>query len=251
MSRLLSFALCCVLAPAVGRSQEAPTAAASAVQEPRLEVAASAVRDSVPDAPADSTSRADGAGPVSDAPLREERPSVDEAPAEVTSRPLGPGRVARRVAAEVFIGGGASVAGLFTGQALFPGSPNSRCEGCAKDYSTEAVLGAGLCSGLGVYTAGRLMGGQGDFLATMAGAGLGTGGALLMFGTADDRLNNTARTFTALLLPLAGAMTAYELSHALAGFAPSTRWSKEAPSLVPVASTTKDGGVLGGLVGMF
>jgi hypothetical protein len=220
----------CVLAPVVGRTEEAappPTVDTS----PRSE---------------DSASRA-----ASDAPLREETPPVDEEPPSVSSHaPPGAGQLTRRILAEVFIGGGAFVVGGVAGQALTPEGLGHKCEGCSRDYSTAFVLGAGLGSGLGVYGAGRLMGGQGDFLATMTGAGLGTGAALLMLGADDDR-NGNVDTYTALLMPLAGAIAGYEISHFFAGAPPPRNWSNEAPRLVPVATTTKDGGLLGGLAGRF
>lgn len=175
-------------------------------------------------------------------------------PPSVSTRSEGEtGKTVRRVLVETLIGGGGMVLGAVAGQALSPGGFSGSCSGCAPDYSAGFMLGAGLGSGLGVYGAGTLMGGDGDFLATMAGAGLGAGGAFLLLDAGDGQGRGNTNAFTALLMPLAGAIAGYEISNALSGLSvsPPPRWSRQAPRLVPVASATKDGGVLGGLAGRF
>lgn len=234
MSRLLSLALCCVLVPLGGRAEEAPAPAPASVQD-----AAPAAESAPPSAVA------------SDAPLRKEEAPSQEEPPTVTSSPnAAPAPASRRVVAEILIGGGGLVVVGLVGQAVAPGGRLGGCAGCARDYNDGFILGAGLGAGLGVYATGRFMGGQGDFLATMAGAGLGTAGAFLMLGDEDDRRGN-ARTFTALALPLAGAIAAYEVSSALSASSGGSSASREAPRLVPVATATREGGVLGGLAGSF
>lgn len=187
-----------------------------------------------------------------DAPLRQDDSTkVKTPPPSVTSRSEA-GEVTRRVLMEVLFGGAGLVVGAVAGQALSGKGLGADCSSCAVDYNSGFVLGAGLGSGLGVYGTGSLMGGDGDFLATMLGAGLGTGAAFLFLNAAKDDLNGNAMVFTSLAMPLAGAIAGYEVSGALAGYTPSPpRWSSKSPKLIPVATTTKDGGVLGGLVGRF
>jgi hypothetical protein len=246
MSRLLSLALCCLLVPAVGRAQEPATSEPVAVQE--------TAQGAFPEL--DSAPRPDGSAPRTalDVPLREEAtPSVDKAAPTVTTHSGSErGQATRRVLMEVLAGSGGWLVGGFLGRTLYVDVLRGRCFDCSHDYTRPIFLGAGPGSGLGVYAAGRLMGGEGGFLGTMAGAVLGTGSAFLLLET-DDGPSTLARELGTALMPLAGAIFAYEISNALAGSppSPSPGGSGEAPSLVPVASTTKEGGVLGGLVGRF
>ncbi|MFP2924450.1 hypothetical protein ACLESO_04385 [Pyxidicoccus sp. 3LG] len=112
-------------------------------------------------------------------------------------------------------------------------------------------------SGLGVYTSGRLMGGKGNLLLTMLGAGLGTVPvALLSDGGAPGSplvSKNGAHIIPSLLLPTAGAILFYELSHAILEPAPEPVQRREAPGFLvaPTVGATPRGEVMGGLVGRF
>jgi hypothetical protein len=86
----------------------------------------------------------------------------------------------------------------------------------------------------------------------MSGAGLGTGAVFLLIHNSEDSGSANVMVATSLLLPVAGAIAGYEISSAFSTYySPSPRWSRESPRLIPVATATKDGGVLGGLVGRF
>jgi hypothetical protein len=231
MKRILSLALVCALAPGL--------AGATAPEAPRTEV-------TVP-GPAQA--------PSTDAPLRrdspgERPPNSPETPPPAVSVQATGARATSRVLVEVLFGGGGFVAGAVIGQAL--SGDKWLCSGCAQSYNTPVLLGAGLGSGLGVYGAGSLLGGNGSFLATMSGAGLGTAAAFVLLRGTDDTSSSNTIVYTGLVLPLAGAIAGYEVSHALGlGSAPARQWSSERPQLVPVAAATKDGGLLGGLAGRF
>ncbi len=232
MTRILSLVLVCGLVPAW----------AGAV-EPAEPVTPEAL-------PAEPAPRVAARAPSADAPLRQDTPTEAETPPSVSSS-SDPGRTTRRILVEAVVGSGGFLVGALIGQAL-SGETWSKCSGCAKSYNTPLLLGAGLGSGLGVYAAGSRLGGNGGFLATMSGSGIGTAAAFLMLRAAEDNPHGSAQVYTALLLPLAGAIAGYEISNVLGELAPlSQRSSGASARLVPVAATTKDGGLLGGLAGQF
>ncbi|NMO23179.1 hypothetical protein HPC49_52815 [Pyxidicoccus fallax] len=229
MKQLRSLALFCVLIPGVGLSREVASSTA-----PRPEATS--------EAPAGTPSV-----PAADAPLRQDRSPEESPPPSVSSiAEDGSGEGTRRVLTELLVGGGGVVLGTLAGEALSGGS-FTNCGRCEDDNHPMVRLGAGLGAGLGVYAAGSFMGGKGSFWATMTGAGLGAGTGYLLFRNSEYPIPLSSLV---VLLPLGGAIVGYEISSARGDDSPPSQRA-EAPRLIPVAGSTRDGGLLGGLVGRF
>lgn len=167
-------------------------------------------------------------------------------------QPDRPGRRAGRIVVESLSGilGAALIGGTAIGATF---ALQSRCDGCG-DATASAVLAvvgvAGVFGGLslGVTAGGYLLDGQGRFLPTLAGSGLGllAGGAIAVGLSQVDEL----LIIPPLILgPLVGAIIGYELSHdrerdkAAGALSPV--------SLLPTVSVRPSGGVVAGLVGRF
>jgi hypothetical protein len=114
-----------------------------------------------------------------------------------------------------------------------------------------SLTGIGLTAGatFGVVGAASLLGGEGRFLPTLAGSGLGLVGGMLAALALGPQIGEAA--FLALIMgPPIGALIGYEYSHAKAlesGPAPTA----SAPRVMPLVTVTPRGGILGGLVGRF
>ncbi|WP_164013409.1 hypothetical protein [Pyxidicoccus trucidator] len=118
-------------------------------------------------------------------------------------------------------------------------------------------VGMAAGSGLGVYTSSRLMGGKGNLLLTMLGAGLGTVPvALLSDGNPPGRpavSKNGTHIIASMLLPTAGALLFNEISHAVLGPEPVPVQHRKDPGFLvaPTVGATPRGDAMGGLVGRF
>jgi hypothetical protein len=126
------------------------------------------------------------------------------------------------------------------------------CSTCADD---AAIIGGGLVSlvgftagtALGVKLIGSLFWGEGRYLKTLLGAGLGFGGGLLTMIPLIETEGGWA--IPLLVGPLIGAVVGYEMSHTdelerMAAAGPSV-------SVLPSVSVHPSGGVIAGLMGRF
>ncbi|ADO74368.1 hypothetical protein [Stigmatella aurantiaca] len=170
------------------------------------------------------------------------------------SEPQGPGLVAGRLMLELLAGaaGGAGMGAVsfLVGASVISGA----CDGDSLDCFVPLFMmgGAGALIGvpLGVYGAGKLMKGRGQFwptlIGTVAGAGLGLAGALAS-------QNGTALILGLSAGPVVGAIVGYEISHLVPGFPtrPGTVRPGLGLSMLPSFAATPGGGVLGGLSGRF
>lgn len=100
---------------------------------------------------------------------------------------------------------------------------------------------------LGVWTVGKLLGGQGRFLPTLGGMAVGLVAALPSLFVASDSLLVLEASF--VLLPLAGSIIGYELSRP--GPSRLSEHASTGSGLVPVLGFTPNGGVLGGFAARF
>ncbi|MBZ4420997.1 GlsB/YeaQ/YmgE family stress response membrane protein [Myxococcus sp. RHST-1-4] len=159
-----------------------------------------------------------------------------------------------RVAVEL-VGGTAGglvlgTVGLLAGYLI--SAPTVGCDECRVVSLVGGATGVLLGIPTGTWVGGRLMGGKGHFFPTVGGSAVGWGGALLgslLLGSAaeDDTLS-----LLLLLLPVAGATTGYELSHASERHVtpPPTPRASGQFHVLPVAGMTERGPRLG-LMGRF
>ncbi|HZI10776.1 MAG TPA: GlsB/YeaQ/YmgE family stress response membrane protein [Myxococcus sp.] len=153
-------------------------------------------------------------------------------------------RVALEVVGGIVGGVVGGAAGVGVGYLL--GAPTV---GCNNECQVTAAVGGftGVVLGIpaGTWLGGRVMGGQGRFLATVAGSAVGWGGFLL--GTLLLGDDNETLALALLTLPVAGASVGYELSHSA-----QRRAATEEPAVrvVPVAGFGARGPRLG-LLGRF
>jgi hypothetical protein len=129
------------------------------------------------------------------------------------------------------------------------------CDECGvPDSSVVLAFGlgvAGLVGGtaLGVTAGGFLMGGEGRFLPTLAGAALGMVAGVLVAFPAGSAIDG-GWIIPVLTLPVTGAIIGYELSH-------SAKRERRAAMMglrvevVPVVSVRRSGGLVAGLAGRF
>ena len=112
---------------------------------------------------------------------------------------------------------------------------------------TVVVVGTMLGAATGVYLSGTWMDGRGGALPTFAGALVGGAASTGLYAAGMGR--DDPSTLFLLALPLAGAITAFEVSSALRP--PRPRAARlDGPHLVPTVGVTPDGGTLG-LAGRF
>jgi hypothetical protein len=144
----------------------------------------------------------------------------------------------------------AGTVGVLVGYLL--AAPTVGCDECRIVSLVGGATGLLLGIPAGTWVGGRLMGGKGRFVSAAGGSLVGWGGALLgslLLGASseDDTL-----ALLLLALPLAGATTGYELSHAAerrAAGPPASRTSGQL-RVLPVAGMTERGPRLG-LMGRF
>jgi hypothetical protein len=169
--------------------------------------------------------------------------------------PRGPGLLAGRLMLELLAGavGGAGIgaAGVLVGASLISNA-------CNNDDSLDCIVplvmvgGAGALLGvpLGVYGAGNLLQGRGQFwpalIGTVAGAGAG-----LVGGLASG--NDAALIIGLSAGPVLGAILGYELSHSVSWIPGVKRPGRTQAhlSVLPSLAAVPGGGVLGGLTGRF
>jgi hypothetical protein len=128
------------------------------------------------------------------------------------------------------------------------------CEGCAN--GTAVIIAglagvAGVASGMafGVWGIGSLLGGEGRYLPTLAGTGIGllVGGGIAVY--LGDQIKEELAIPPLLIGPILGTLIAYEISH-------SNEWERGAeasPSVavLPTVGVSPSGGFVAGLVGRF
>jgi hypothetical protein len=129
-------------------------------------------------------------------------------------------------------------------------------DGCSGDEESRAILGLGLAlagfaggAALGITGAGSLLHGEGEYWPTAGGAALGTLAGTLL-GLALASTLDEAALVPFLAGPVIGGMIAYELSHSNA-IARRHRNPALTPRVMPMATVSPHGGVIGGLVGRF
>lgn len=128
------------------------------------------------------------------------------------------------------------------------------CDGCHNTNGEATILAlagvAGFLGGtaLGVKLGGALLGGEGRYLPTLAGAGLGTLAGILVALPTGLLVNELLAVAPLIAGPFVGAIIGYELSHSkeLERKASGTR-----VTVLPSVSLRASGGVVAGLVGSF
>jgi hypothetical protein len=178
------------------------------------------------------------------------------------SEPALPGRAAARAEDPVprvvveFVGGTAGgivagTVGLVAGYLL--ALPTVGCDDCRVVSLVGGFTGVLIGIPAGTWAGGRLMGGRGQFISTAGGSLVGWGGALLGSLLLGDSGDNEALALALLVLPIAGAITGYELSNTpgLDTPPPPPRASSQSQvRVVPLAGMTEHGPRLG-LMGRF
>ncbi|WP_226994200.1 GlsB/YeaQ/YmgE family stress response membrane protein [Myxococcus hansupus] len=174
----------------------------------------------------------------------------EQAPAaQVYTRPADPvPRITVEFASGVAGGLAAGTAGLVLGFLL--GSATVGCDECAIVAAVGGSSGVLLGIPAGTYLGGRMMGGKGSFLGTLGGSLVGWGAFALGTAVVGDRDINPGIAVVMLMLPIAGAVTGYELSSQRNILKESQREASSQVRLVPVAGMTSHGARLG-LMGSF
>lgn len=176
-------------------------------------------------------------------------PHEEGAAAQVHTRPADPvPRITVEFASGVAGGLAAGTAGLVLGFLL--GSATVGCDECAIVAAVGGGSGVLLGIPAGTWLGGRVMGGKGSFLGTLGGSLAGWGAFALATAVVGDRDVNPGVGAVLLLLPIAGAVTGYELSSQRNILKESQREASNQVRLVPVAGMTAHGARLG-LMGSF
>ncbi len=188
------------------------------------------------------------------AALGEEQQPQDEIIPRERQRPEDSvGRRVGRIALGTFGGLLGGVVGGLPGIGLSIGLERG-CEGCAN--GTAVIIAglagvAGVASGMafGVWGIGSLLGGEGRYLPTLAGTGIGllVGGGIAVY--LGDQIKEELAIPPLLIGPILGTLIAYEISH-------SNEWERGAeasPSVavLPTVGVSPSGGFVAGLVGRF
>ncbi|RKG72389.1 hypothetical protein D7V88_38195, partial [Corallococcus terminator] len=135
--------------------------------------------------------------------------------------------------------------GFYGGRALRPDCSNFTCRARLTE-SVFAGLGASLGTALPIYFLGNLFDGQGSLGYTLLGASLGAvPSAVLAFGGPREFENVGSVLF--VVTPIVGSFLGYGLSHRSASAKPTLLGARVAP----VLSMSRQGVVVGGLVGQF
>ncbi|MDC0709937.1 hypothetical protein POL68_15795 [Stigmatella sp. ncwal1] len=224
-----------LLAPCVGLAQPADAPALSSPTNP----------DTLPPPPLVSAPKE----------AEEPRPSAVLFPHRLEpAQPQGPGLIASRLMLELLAGaaGGVGIGAVsfLVGASVISGACNGDSLDCFVPLFMMGGAGALIGVPLGVYGAGKLMKGRGQFwptlIGTVAGAGLGLVSAL------------ASQDGTAFILglsagPVLGALAGYEISHWVPRFptSPSRGLPGRGVSMLPALLATPGGGLLGGLSGRF
>lgn len=168
-----------------------------------------------------------------------------------------PALVFPRVVAEVFggvLGGvGMGLVGFLAGLSALEDVSCSSGEVCLATLLVITVPAVFVGIPLGVEYAGESVGGQGDFLPSLAGTLVGTGAGAL-FGLSQDGGGYLAVGL--IVGPVLGAVIGYEISHAL-NVGRSSYQARAGGSVAqglrvaPLIGATPRGGFLGGLSGSF
>jgi hypothetical protein len=169
------------------------------------------------------------------------------------------GRAGLRLVAAPFSGiagamGGSMAGVIISGIFLLPFcidalSNPDRNPGCVVSFFASASLGATLGATGCVYLTGRVLGGRGQFLPSLAGA---------LVGATLGAASGTASSNMLVLLlglgagPIIGSIVGYEISHALIdeSITPS-RKRHTGFEMFPIFSAKRGGELLGGLAGRF
>ncbi|MBN1210857.1 MAG: hypothetical protein JXB05_38770 [Myxococcaceae bacterium] len=161
---------------------------------------------------------------------------------------------ATRVTGEVLLGSLAGAGGALAGGLV--GLVIADAVTCGVDECLDGVgyVGGGIVTGIalaapiGVYFAGRMMGGNGLFLPTLAGS-LASGGLTALTLSAMSRSISPVGVLLLALSPLVGSIIGYEVSHAFVG----QRGQSAAGGLqvLPTAGVTRAGTGVFGLAGRF
>lgn len=185
----------------------------------------------------------------------EDAPPENTPPGELIphdSRASGTSRGRARLLPEALFGLGAGFAGLAPGVFLgfvLAASDDSSGSGPVIGVISMGFVGVTLGAALGVTGGGNLMGGEGRFLETLAGAALGalTGG-LLAIPTAFA--SDFAWVVPLFACPVIGAMIGYEATHAREQERKAAA-AGTGVSMVPIISVRSSGGIVAGLAGHF
>jgi hypothetical protein len=233
--------LCCLLLPLPGLAQDstAPEEPAPAVTPPPLIQA--------PPGPIDGPHAGPDAAPSESSPRGEI--IHREWYAERDPSPTIP-----RLLLELVGGSVGATVGIIPGGLLII---SAFCtNGCGGGEESRAILGLGLAlagfaggAAVGITGAGSLLHGEGEYWSTAGGAALGTLVGTLV-GLALASSAEEAAIIPFLAGPVVGGMIAYELSHSKA-IARKQRNPALTPRVMPMATVSPRGGIIGGLVGSF
>jgi len=236
--------LLCLLLPLPGLAQDStpPEEPAPAVTPPPLVPA--------PPSPSDSSQAFPG-GP-------DEAPSEDTPRGEIIHREWeterDPSPTFPRLLLEIVGGSLGASAGIIPGGLLIL---SAFCDdSCSGGEESRAILGLGIAlagfaggAAVGITGAGSLLHGEGEYWPTAGGAALGTLvgtlAALALASSADE-----AALIPFLAGPVVGGMIGYEISHSNA-LARKQRNPALTPVVLPMATVSPRGGVIGGLAGRF
>lgn len=181
---------------------------------------------------------------------------TDMAPQALSGQKPANGRDATvpRVAVEFISGTTGGIAGGALGLLVgyLVGAPTVGCDECQVVSLVGGLTGVLIGVPAGTWVGGRLMDGQGTFLATAGGSLVGWGSALLgsfILGIDED---DKALSVLLLLMPIIGATTGYEMSHQANRVVtpPPPSRADTGVRLLPVAGMTEHGARLG-LMGRF
>ncbi|MFP2897595.1 hypothetical protein [Corallococcus sp. 4LFB] len=182
-------------------------------------------------------------------------PAFAPTAASVSAKASPDYRVGRHLALGTLMGSAGFVSGALTG--LFAGiGLDRRCDALGCPGSAMSLLPVGLGAAIGtsipVYFAGNMSGGQGSYGLTLLGATLGAVPSALLTLSEDSALHSVG-VIGLVVMPFVGSFLGYGLSHG--GDTPDA-WPPSTPSLpgarvTPVLGLSRQGAVVGGLMGQF
>jgi hypothetical protein len=189
---------------------------------------------------------------VPPAPSEEAKPQGEIIPRRQPA--TGVGRAIGRVALGTF--GGLLGGFVGAGPALGLSTLMESCDGCHNVTASTTIALVGVAGGvggiaLGVWGSGALLGGEGRYLPTLLGVGVGalTGGGLAVYLAEEQDVSEEKALLSLVIGPILGGIVGYEISHAIE----VDRLQEITPgvALFPTVGVPPSGGVVAGLVGRF
>jgi hypothetical protein len=192
--------------------------------------------------------------PTASPELQEPSPPPPPPKAEIIPRQLdtedkGAGYRGPRLILGTLAGGVASaiggVIGLIAGGVL--GDCSLLSSDCAFAFVFSTALGSSLAASLAAYGVGSALEGRGKFMPTLLGGILGSAAGMAVLLASGGGAWPASLAIAGL-----GAAIGYEISHAVEPPVPvKDPFASAGPRVMPVVGMTREGGILGGLVGRF